>query len=617
MYSQLLTFIVALLLFSIREPGRESLRPPAQTLFLGVAVFAAFAVLCAWSFGSLRRSLRRGEGTARISLRYHRAQTRLSILALGALAFDVYILDIKFFLQHLPGFQRFFTVSGLVGLGLYLLHLAVIWYWAYPVHQALYRSETSRSAFMKGHLSFYTSLLVPWFLIALASDLLQFVRMPPLLQTEPGQIFLFGCVFCLFLCFSPYLVVRFWGCEPLPPSSVRLELEAFCRQRGFRLGDFLLWPLYGGDHLTAAVLGVLPKLRYILITRGLLDLLTVEELKAVVSHEMGHVKRLHAFFYLTLFIAYAVVSSSFQDIILLLLLKHKTILAWATSPEPLDHSLFAMTYSLPILTLLVLYFRYLFGYFMRNCERQADLYALQVLGHPFTLVSSLQKIAFYSGQIEDLPSWHHFSIRQRIHTLLAAHEDPGRIKAHNRKLARSAGIFFAALTLLTFAGIRFQQSATVQGWRHEVRLRILENELNLKPQNPDLYMAYSGALMEKRRFQEAAVVLKRALKFAPNHPELLNNLAWLYATAPPPYRRPQEALDLALKAATIRPEPHILDTLAEAYFINGRFREALLIIRQAIAQEPAKMDYYLEQERKFLEALERTEETGSQEPGRK
>ncbi|MBZ4660092.1 MAG: hypothetical protein JG766_2015, partial [Desulfacinum sp.] len=49
MYSQLLTFIIALLLFSIQEPGRESLRPPVQTLFLGAAVFAAFALLCAWS----------------------------------------------------------------------------------------------------------------------------------------------------------------------------------------------------------------------------------------------------------------------------------------------------------------------------------------------------------------------------------------------------------------------------------------------------------------------------------------------------------------------------------------------------------------------------------------
>jgi Zn-dependent protease with chaperone function len=611
MYSQLLTFIIALLLFSIQEPGRESLRPPVQTLFLGAAVFAAFALLCAWSFRALLRRLHRGDPPSLISLRYHRTQSRLAILALGVLAFDVYILDIKFFLQHLPGFQRFFTVSGMVGLGLYLLHLTVVWYWAYPVHQAIYRSETSRGSFLKGHLSFYSALLIPWFLIALVSDLLQFVRMPAVFQSEPGQIVLFGFVFCLFLCFSPYLVVRFWGCEPLPRSSVRNELEDFCRRRGFRLGDFLLWPLYGGDHLTAAVLGVLPKLRYILITRGLLQLLSVEELKAVVSHEMGHVKRLHAIFYLCLFIAYAVVSYAFQDIILLLLLRQQTVLAWATSSKPLDHSLFAMTYSLPILILLVLYFRYLFGYFMRNCERQADLFALQVVGHPFTLVSSLQKIAFHSGQIEDLPSWHHFSIRQRIHMLLAAHEDPRLIAAHNRKLVRSALIFFAALGIVTSVGIRFQQSETVQGWRHEVRLHILENELHLKPRNPDLYMAYSGVLLEKKRFSDAAVVLERALEFAPDHPGILNNLAWLYATSPPPYHKPKEALDLALKAATLKPDPYILDTLAEAYFINGRTRDALVIIRQAIAQKPSNLDYYLEQERKFLEALEKEEQGGS------
>ncbi len=603
MYSQLLTFIIALLLFSIQEPGRESLRPPVETLSMGLAAFASYALLCYWSFRVLLRKFRRGAPISAVSLRFHKIQGRLTILALGMLAFDVYVLDIKFYFQSIPGFQRFFTISGIVGLALYLFHLVVVWFCAYPVHKELYRTTTRRTNFIRGHLSFFSALLVPWFFIALVSDLLQFVKLPGIFQSEPGQIVLFGVIFFLFLCFSPYAIVRFWHCEPLPRSPLRDDLEDFCRQRGFQLRDFLLWPFYGGDLLTAAVLGILPRLRYILITRGLLNLLTPDELKAVVSHEMGHVKRLHAVFYISLFIGYAVLSYAFQEIILLLLLKQERVLGWALSSKPTDHTLFALAYSLPILGMLILYFRYLFGYFMRNCERQADLYALQVLGHPFTLVSSLQKIAFHSGEIEDLPSWHHFSIRQRIQMLLAAHENPALIREHNRKLLRNAVLFFCVLALATYAGLSFQKSSTMRQWRLEVRMTMLEKELHLKPDSPDLYMAYSGFLLEKKDYAQAALLLEKALTFAPNHPGVLNNLAWLYATSPDPYFKPKRALRLALRAATIKPVPYILDTLAEAYAANKRYREALLTIRLAIAQKPRNLKYYLGQEQRFRKLM--------------
>jgi len=605
MYGQILTFIVALVLFSLQESGNEALRPPVKTLSLAAVFFAAFVLLCAVLFGRLRAAWHKGLPQDLVAARFHSLQGRLSVLALGFLALDVFVLNIKDFFQWVPGFSHSSTVSGLVGLAIYMLHLAAIWFWAYPLHRRLTGTSTGRVAFMKGHFSFYTALLFPWFFIALVLDGLQWIHLPAFFASELGQIVLFGLVFSLFLCLSPPVIVRFWRCRPVPESPVRRRLEDFCRSHRFRLGDFLLWPLYGGDHFSAAVLGILPRFRYILITRGLLNLLNAEELKAVVAHEMGHVKRFHALFYLTLFLAYAAAAYAFHDIVLLAFLKQKWVLQWALSKDAVAHNLFSITYSIPVLALLVLYFRYLFGYFMRTCERQADLFALKTLGDPSPLVLSLQKIAYHSGGIEDLPSWHHYSIRERIRMLLAAAANPDLIAAHDRKLVRSAAVFFLGLGLLIHGAVQFRHSEKAQAWRQDIQLHILEAELKLDEKRPELYMAYSGLLMQRQRYHYARLILEKGLRLAPNHPGIQNNLAWLYATAPAPYRNPQRALELAEKAAAQQPDPYVLDTLAEAYYVNGRYEEALAAIRQAIAQKPDKISYYLEQEKKFRDALEK------------
>ena len=43
--------------------------------------------------------------------------------------------------------------------------------------------------------------------------------------------------------------------------------------------------------ITAAVMGLIKKFRYILVTQGLLQMLEPEEIDAVIAHEIGHVKK--------------------------------------------------------------------------------------------------------------------------------------------------------------------------------------------------------------------------------------------------------------------------------------------------------------------------------------
>lgn len=71
----------------------------------------------------------------------------------------------------------------------------------------------------------------------------------------------------------------------------------------------------------------------------------------------------------------------------------------------------------------------------------------------------------------------------------------------------------------------------------------------------------------------------------------------------PAFFNPQKALTLAKKAAAQKPEPMILDTLAEAFYANERPDTALKIMEQILEQQPGNRSYYQGQEERFRKAL--------------
>ena len=75
-----------------------------------------------------------------------------------------------------------------------------------------------------------------------------------------------------------------------------------------------------------------------------------------------------------------------------------------------------------------------------------------------------------------------------------------------------------------------------------------------------------------------AANFKEALQLAPDAPECMNALAWIYATSPQaPLRNGAEAVRLAEQACklTQRQKTAVLDTLAAAYAEAGRFADAV------------------------------------------
>jgi tetratricopeptide (TPR) repeat protein len=63
-----------------------------------------------------------------------------------------------------------------------------------------------------------------------------------------------------------------------------------------------------------------------------------------------------------------------------------------------------------------------------------------------------------------------------------------------------------------------------------------------------------------------------------------DGVAWIYATSSnPQLRNPSAALDYARKAVnSSKDHPEYLDTLAEAYYVNGQFQSAVDTELQAI-----------------------------------
>ena len=68
---------------------------------------------------------------------------------------------------------------------------------------------------------------------------------------------------------GPVLIQRFWRCRPLSPGPARERIEALCRRAGLSYNNILDWPLFGGRMITAGVMGLVGRFRYILVTDAL------------------------------------------------------------------------------------------------------------------------------------------------------------------------------------------------------------------------------------------------------------------------------------------------------------------------------------------------------------
>ena len=124
--------------------------------------------------------------------------------------------------------------------------------------------------------------------------------------------------------------------------------------------------------------------------------------------------------------------------------------------------------------------------------------------------------------------------------------------------------------------------------------QIFEAVLGKNPQTAEGQRLLADLYADQKLYGDAIAHYREALRLEPNMAEAHNNLAWLYATSEDlKFRDPQAALAHAQRAVDLTQwkEAGFIDTLAEAQFAKGNYRDAVVIQNRALALEPDNREF--------------------------
>lgn len=162
--------------------------------------------------------------------------------------------------------------------------------------------------------------------------------------------------------FLPVAVAPLLGLTPLPDGPTRDRLSGLSQRIGFRFRNLFLWPTRGGM-VNAMILGLFPRIRYVIFTDRILEELPPQQLDAVLGHEAGHARHGHLHYYL-IFLLLSLVALSCVGMY---------AIEWI---EPSENFPDAAEYwfVLPPFVIIPAYLFVVFGMLSRRCERQADVF---------------------------------------------------------------------------------------------------------------------------------------------------------------------------------------------------------------------------------------------------
>jgi STE24 endopeptidase len=232
---------------------------------------------------------------------------------------------------------------------------------------------------------------------------------------------------------APVILRRVLHTRPLADSPLRQRLEAMCRTAGLGYREILVW--HTDNHMgNAAVMGVLPIVRYILLSDLLLETMSDRQIEAVFAHELGHVAHKHLTW-----------SGVFVVILLLAAIGPGK---WVGDLSSAHLPLWVTDIALPsvgaIGGLLLL-----FGVLSRFFERQADVYAartIEMINQPqprpahshvgeygaTVFGSALYRVAVINNIPIASRTLTHGSISDRIEYLRAMSADPALTRQFDR-----------------------------------------------------------------------------------------------------------------------------------------------------------------------------------------
>lgn len=308
------------------------------------------------------------------------------------LGFVFYIIDLSF-LSFKTYLDKIYF-SSLIGI-LWFLH------YMFLVRFLLLR-------FTLNYLKILLGIILPVLLLVIFQDIFNIFNL-----NFEGEFFLF-LIFIIII--SPFLIIKIWPVKPLDNLALREIILNFLKKNKVKINEIYVLDDLGKKLYTAGIIGFLPPFKYLFFSKPLLSILSPEEILGVVAHEIGHLKKRHNFwllllllnlplFLLTLLIISFLVAYYFSPQLIDIIKNKKTL------PVSLEISL-----GIGLIFLAFIYIRYIFSFFLRQFEREADFLSAIILKNPQPIISALLKIGEVTGQLYK-KSWHHYGIFERIEFL--------------------------------------------------------------------------------------------------------------------------------------------------------------------------------------------------------
>jgi len=308
-------------------PLYVSSRRVGVAIFLGVYLEMVVG-LRLWSVRLARRI--GGRGLGRSMDRFNRAMeiakyfvpVWLGVAVYGGLQWGGAVDHLTRFLNHGP-FRGLEFPQLVIGVGPALLAWIGLWWADYPAERAfreqsmvldidqglsVHEPPSFATVFQNNFRLQILFMLGPVLMILLSHDLVTLLlAVSHVRHADNLGMATMPIVAGLIYLFGPELLRRAVPTERLPDSPIRRRLENLCRRAKIRYRDILVWKT-SNSLGNAMVMGLFPRVRYILMSDLLLERMTDDQIEAVFAHEMGHVVHRHLWWivaYLVLFFGVA------------------------------------------------------------------------------------------------------------------------------------------------------------------------------------------------------------------------------------------------------------------------------------------------------------------------
>ena len=435
----------------------------SQPILLGIA---------SWRLGRRARRLlaRQPDAPQLAQLAYHRATLVLRFAALAGFVLGVFLTpwpDWFAFGRITPALQ---IVGDTIVLSPFFAGAVAIWLGAYPVDRAMRGHSsawiTGSDSSGEGSWNLRTFLVfnlrhqllivaVPMTLILFAADLTRGYE--DWLQALTGSVWtpdmLVGAVAVGVFVLAPWMLCRIWHTVPLESGPVRDRLETIAARIGLTFRDILVWHS-DGMMINAAVMGVIPPVRYVLLSDGLLATMSVEQIEAVFGHEAGHVRHRHIQHFLVFAVVGWLLVAGLMELLARFAIEYRT-----------SEAVTGLTIQTIGIAGTIAYWGLGFGWLSRRFEREADLFGARCVTPPSggcvlpcgvhgaetdaersddrvcatgaaIFGSALDRVALLNGIPHEERSWRHSSIGSRIRFLASLAGDPNRARRFQQLVRR-------------------------------------------------------------------------------------------------------------------------------------------------------------------------------------